>query len=89
MDKQQVNIEVQLKNNSTVYSRLLPLENFVIDLSEDWIIGNCVIARIVLTQIKEVKSIVAIPQFMSTWLRCYNSGQWLSENKVTSRKIDK
>ena len=68
MDKQQINIEVQLNPSSMTHSKLLPIDNLIIDLSEQWEYKNCVIARLVLTKDEKIKEIIAIPQFLTNFI---------------------
>lgn len=75
MSKHQLNIEIVLNPCSTIPSKLLPIENMIIDLSEEWVINNCVIARIILTQLKEIDKILAIPQFIMGFLNSRDSRQ--------------
>lgn len=75
MDKQQVLIEMQLKDCSTQLSkgsrssRLLPAKDVIIDLTENWEWHNCIITRIVLTKAAQVDKIVAIPAFIQEFMK--------------------
>lgn len=76
MDKQQLNIEIQWSPYYQVISNREELEKeyrerlpfiqgfMVIDLSEHWQIGKCIIERVVVTTAPQVSNLLVIPTFL-------------------------
>ena len=71
MDRQQLNIELQLKTCSGEVSKKLPIPNLVIDLSEDWYWHNCNIVRVIITE-QYGDNILVLPCFLNDFLAKVN-----------------